>query len=258
MSNKGLHRAQKGVNNEFYTLPETIEKELPHYKEQLEGKTVYCNCDLPESEFVQFFNKNFSDYKLKGFLSSWYNHETGAGDFRSKASKMLLEQADVVITNPPFSLFREFLAQLVEYDKKFLIIGPLTALGYKNVFPLFKEGKAKVGYSGNIGKFKNGMHSPCLWYTNLHVKPKEFLTLTKEYNPVDYPTYDNYDAIEVGRVANIPKDYNGVMGVSVTFLNKYNPEQFDIIGFRKGDDGKDLSVGGKDKFTRVLIKRRQI
>lgn len=180
------------------------------------------------------------------------------GDFRSQECIELLKQADIVVTNPPFSLFREYLAQLVEYDKKFLIIGHQNAITYKEVFPLIKEDKIWLGYGfkGGAAHFfspyediatasdhKKDMIrvSGVNWFTNLdHKKRHEMLDLVCRYSPEEYPKYDNYDAINVDRTSDIPYDYDGVMGVPITFLDKYNPEQFEIVEFRKGQDGKDL------------------
>ena len=171
----------------------------------------------------------------------------------------LLDEADIVVTNPPFSLFREYVAQLVKYDKKFLIIGQTNAITYKEIFPLIKANKIWIGYNFNKtmefqldesyekwneirdGK-KYGKVPAIAWYTNLDVKKRhEFLTLTEKYVPSKYPKFDNYDAINVDKVNDIPKDYDGVIGVPITFFGKYNPEQFEIVQFRKGEDGRDLA-----------------
>ena len=183
----------------------------------------------------------------------------GNGDFRSEECVKLLDEADIVVTNPPFSLFREYVAQLVKYDKKFLIIGQTNAITYKEIFPLIKANKIWIGYNFNKtmefqldesyekwneirdGK-KYGKVPAIAWYTNLDVKKRhEKLILTEKYDPVKYPKYDNYDAINVDKVNDIPKDYYGVMGVPITFFGKYNPDQFEIVQFRKGEDGRDLA-----------------
>lgn len=201
------------------------------------------------------------------------------GDFRSRECIELLKEADIVVTNPPFSLFREYVAQLMKYEKKFLIIGPYNAITYKEIFPLLKENKMWLGYGFKAGnayfkvpndqqknyalgvfnevtglvKFRN-----CTWYTNLdHSKRHEELILYKTYNAEEYPQYDNYDAINVDKTADIPCDYDGIMGVPITFLDKYNPEQFEIIKFRKGDDEKDLTINGKSPYFRILIRRKK-
>ena len=173
----------------------------------------------------------------------------GDGDFRSEECIKLLKESDIVVTNPPFSLFREYIAQLVEYDKKIVVIGNQNAITYKEIFPLFKENKLWLGYGfkGNVGFFintkyedyaKSSQHkegmirvSGVMWYTNLDIdKRHEDLLLYKKYTPEEFPKYDNYNAIEVSKTVEIPYDYNGAMGVPVTFMDKYNPEQFEIIG----------------------------
>ena len=186
----------------------------------------------------------------------------------------LLRQADIVVTNPPFSLFREYVAQLVKYEKKFLIIGNKNALTYKEIFPLIMQNKLWTGYRGFSGgmwfkstyegkteKFVDGeklINVPSIWYTNLdHKKRHEEFIFYKKYTPEEYPKYDNYDAINVDKTLEIPEDYNGVMGVPITFLDKYNPEQFEIVRFRKGNDEKDLSINGKCPYFRILIRRKQ-
>ena len=162
----------------------------------------------------------------------------GNGDYGSEECLEFLKQADIVVTNPPFSKFREFVATLMEYEKKFLIIGNKNAITYKEFFPLLKENKVWIGYTnvkefvqpdGSIKKFGN-----IGWFTNLDIKKRhEKLILWKRYTPEEYPKYDNYDAINVDRVAEIPCDYKGIMGVPITFLDKYSPDQFEILGITK-------------------------
>lgn len=202
----------------------------------------------------------------------------GNGDFRSAECVELLKEADIVVTNPPFSLFREYVAQLVQYDKKFLIVGNQNAITYKECFKLIKDNQLWLGSCLSFSAFKvpadyeekstrfwidetgqkwRSMGNVC-WFTNLdNTKRHEVLDLYKTYSPEEYPKYDNYDAINVDKVADIPCDYNGVMGVPITFLDKYNPEQFEIVKFRKGNDEKDLSVNGKCPYFRILIRKRQ-
>lgn len=205
-----------------------------------------------------------------------------AGDFRSDMSIELLRQADIVVTNPPFSLFREYVAQLMQYGKQFLIIGNMNAITYKEIFPLLKDnlmwlGVTRVGVGSmwfRVGddfphktgqKVENGIRYQTIgnsaWFTNLdHVKRHQMLPLDIGFTYVgheeDYPMYDNYDAIEVSKVSQIPCDYMGAMGVPITFLGKYCPEQFEIIKFRHGDDGKDLCVHDKCPYFRILIRRK--
>lgn len=200
----------------------------------------------------------------------------GNGDFRSDECVELLRQSDVVITNPPFSLFREYLAQLVEHNKKFLIIGNTNSITYKEVFKLIQEDKLRTGYTKfNVGMFfvvpddwekyhhidENGKKiarvSTSCWFTNMEVsKHREKVQLYKKYDPEKYPKYDNYNAINVDKYTDIPMDYEGVIGVPITFVDKFNPDQFEIVKFRKGDDEKDLIINGKYPYFRILIKRK--
>lgn len=252
--NKNLTQAKKAKNDEFYTLISDVEKELKHYKKYFEGKIVYCNCDDPEeSNFWKFFELNFEEYKLKKLISTHYDAEKPTyklelsadidgdgkitkgdivktplkqnGDFRSEESINLLKTSDIVVTNPPFSLFREYVAQLMKYKKKFLIIGNQNAITYKEIFPLIRDEKIWLGNrkmspwefrlpktateckrSDDNGEKYATLGSVC-WFTNLPVKRfDEKITLVKTYNPKDYSKYDNYLAFEVGKVANIPKD----------------------------------------------------
>ena len=314
--NKNLHSAKKGKNDEFYTQLSDIENELRHYKEHFKDKVVFCNCDDPRvSNFFHYFSYNFENLGLKKLITTCYKNQsrdlfsqneseeaiwleyTGDkngdkvpnveeigihplkedGDFRSKESIELLKEADIVVTNPPFSLFREYVAQLVEYEKKFIIVGHQNAITYKEIFPLIKENKMWLGYGfkGGASHFinkhyvdyatatdkKEGMIrvSGVVWFTNLEIKKRhEDLILYKKYTPEEYPKYDNYDAINVDKTMDIPLDYEGVIGVPITFLDKYNPKQFEIIKFRKGDDEKDLSVNGKYTYFRILLKHKRI
>lgn len=213
----------------------------------------------------------------------------GDGDFRSPECVDILKQADIVITNPPFSLFREYIGQLMEYDKKFLVIGSQNAITYKEIFPLLKENRMWLGYRCGDMAFTvpeyyeeretrfwiddNGQKWRSLgnicWFTNLdHKKRHEELELYKRYSPEEYPEYDNYRAINVDKVSDIPEDYYGEMGVPITFLDKYNPDQFEIIdgigrysildNENTKKAGKYLSmIDGKAKFFRIVIKRRK-
>lgn len=316
MANQTLHSAKKQKKDEFYTQLSDIEKELKHYKNHFNGKTVLCNCDDPRvSNFFKYFSYNFEYLGLKKLISTCYKNQdadwfskhnvekaiwleyngdkngnrvpdaneigirgfNGDGDFRSDECIELLKQADIVVTNPPFSLFREYVAQLMEYGKKFLIIGDKNAITYKDIFKNIKENKIWLGinpkvktflvpddYEGKLivlgddGKKYSVNNGNKCWFTNLDYKKRhENLILYKNYTSEEYPKYDNYDAIEVSKTANIPCDYDGVMGVPITFLDKYNPDQFEIIKFRKGDDDKDLSINGKYPYFRILIRRRK-
>ena len=198
----------------------------------------------------------------------------GNGDFRSQECIELLKEADIVVTNPPFSLFREYVAQLMKYDKKFIIIGHQNAITYKEIFPLIKDNKMWLGYGfkggaahftspyediATAGDHRKGMIrvSGVNWFTNLEIpKRHEELILYHTYSPEEYPKYDNYEAINVNATNDIPIDYDGIMGVPITFLDKYNPDQFEIIRFRKGNDEKDLCVNGKCPYFRILIKKK--
>lgn len=306
-NNKNLARAKKEKNDEFYTQILSIENEVRHHKKHFKDKVVLCNCNDDETKnFTGYFWLNFMFFGLKRLLCvsfsfknkgayyidinrqnfflpmydlvnqdfNWCDAEKfkkplkGNGDFRSQECIDLLKQADIVVTNPPFSLFREYIAQLIEYDKKFLIIGNINAVTYKNVFPLFKENKIWLGYNpvksfkdseGQIKKFGN-----VLWFTNLDIEKRhEDLILFRKYNPEDYPKYDNYDAINVNKTVDIPIDYDGVMGVPITFLDKYNPEQFDVVGglinglSYKYDFGHPI-VNGRELYKRILIKKKII
>lgn len=268
--NDNLHKAKDAKNDEFYTRIEDVAEELRHYKKHFAGKIVFCNCDDPTwSAFWRYFHLNFAELGLKKLISTHYdrteptykmeyeggddnNVEVGVktplegnGDFRNAECIKLLDECDIVITNPPFSLARAYVQCLREHNKQFVIIGDLNWITYKEIFPMLKDNEIWLGYSsvkeftqpdGTIKKFGNK-----LWYTNLDIQKRhEKLILWQRYyddngNPLPdakerYPHYDNYDAINVGKVADIPIDYQGVMGVPITFLDKYNPEQFEIVG----------------------------
>jgi len=304
-----LQKAKKNKSDEFYTQLLDIESELKHYKNHFKDKIVFCNCDNPiVSNFFNYFASNFKELGLKKLIASCYREKKngfffeyngiegekikpglddityfkGDGDFRSAESIELLKQSDIVVTNPPFSLFREYVDQLVKYDKNFLIIGNINAITYKEIFKLIKENKAWLGINlgrgisgfivpdhyelygteARIDEFGNRIVSPnnCLWLTNLdNSKRHEDIILTKKYfgNEIEYPHYDNYNGINVNKTKDIPYDYAGVVGVPITFLHKFNPDQFEIIKFRKGDDEKDLSINGKCPYFRILIRNKR-
>ena len=317
--NKNLNQAKDAKKDEFYTQLVDIENELKHYKQHFKDKVVLCNCDDPRiSNFFHYFSYNFEQLGLKKLITTCYksqerdlfsqnnseraiwleytgdrngnrvpdpeeigiNYFKGDGDFRSQECIELLKQADIVVTNPPFSLFREYVAQLINYDKKFVIVGHQNAIHYKEIFPLIKENKLWLGYGfkGGAGHFisryedkatasdhREGMIrvSGVTWFTNLEIQKRhEDLILYKTFSSEDYPKYDNFDAIECCPTANIPMDYEGLMGVPITFLDKYNPDQFEIIGIlNHGCDSEyDLAkpiLKGKEKFSRILIRRKQ-
>lgn len=300
-SNKSFHKASIVKNDEFYTNLTDIENELKHYKDQFYGKIVFCNCDDPmESNFVKYFSMNFEHLGLKKLIATHYigsslfikkapykleytgdkdgnripdpaefvTEMIGTGDFRSKECIDLLKEADIIVTNPPFSLFREYIAQLIEYDKNFLIIGNDNARTYKDIFKLIKENKIWPGYE-RVKEFKQPDNTTKKfgnvgWFTNLYVKKRhEFLTLYKKYKPKEYLKYDNYEAIEVSKIVDIPLDYKGIMGVPITFIDKYNPDQFRIIGIDRyvkdnPNYGKRFSIKGREIYARILIKNKKV
>lgn len=291
--NTNLHNAKRAKNDEFYTLLTDIEKEMVHYRDYFKGKVIFCNCDdARESNFFKFFANNFELLKIKKLITTGYKEDghgvvleyngdidgdfmvgddevkvtelKGNGDFRSEECIEYLKQADIVITNPPFSLFREYVKQLMDYDKKFIIIGSQNAITYKEIFPYIKDNKLWLGYNfvksfiqpnGEVKKFGN-----ILWYTNIpHDKRNWPMDFYRTYKPELYPKYDNYDAIEVSKVCDIPMDYKGVMGVPITFLDKYNPEQFQIVGIDRyvADNphyGHRFTINNKEIYARILIR----
>ena len=291
-TNTNLHRAKREKNDEFYTRYEDIAIEVQHYNEHFKGKTVYCNCDdYRFSNFVKYFKDNFETLQLKYLVATNYDIGNGAyiyiyngrnesvsrldgnGDFRSDECVQLLKCCDIVCTNPAFSLWREFFGQLMDYNKKFLIVGSQNVITYKDVFPYIKNDCLWFGMNavkeftqpnGNVKKFGN-----VCWFTNIpNEKRNRQFNLYKRYNSKDYPKYDNFNCIEVPKTREIPMDYEGVMGVPISFLNKYCPEQFEIVGWtRKNDkdmDGgcwlggsKDATINGRQIFRRILIKRKQ-
>jgi hypothetical protein len=316
--NKNLHSARNNKKDEFYTQLDDIERELRYYKSHFKDKVIYCNCDDPRvSNFFHFFSYNFEKLGLKKLIATCYKNQDmnlfsenkfeqaiylvyerdknenkvpdpneigvkklkGDGDFRSKECIDFLKEADIVVTNPPFSLFREYVAQLIEYDKKFVIVGHQNAITYKEIFPLIKENKMWLGYGFKgaaahfinkhyedyavAGDHKEGMIrvSGVVWFTNLDIsKRHENLILCKKYSPEEYPKYDNYDAINVDVTKNIPDDYAGVMGVPITFLDKYNPEQFEIITMStmSGISANHWTyINGVPKYARVYIKNKK-
>lgn len=341
--NKNLNKAKAEKNDEFYTQLSDIETELVHYREQFKDKVVLCNCDDPrESQFFYYFFMNFKFLGLKKLICTCYKNQQwdlfstedsekavyivydgptddspephiedirvmpleGDGDFRSKECLMFLEHADIVVTNPPFSLFRDFVVTMLKYDKKFLIIGNMNAINYKEIFPLIKEQKIWPGvcqFSGNrwflvpddndnkFAEIRNGkkyVPIKSIWFTNLkyNYRSKDPVVLVKKYRPEDYPKYDNYDAINVDKVTDIPNDYFGNIGVPITFLDRWNPNanensfgkgiittnDFDIVGISEqmgrgysngviNPDSKILQcfLAGQKKYVRIFIRRKQ-
>lgn len=298
MANERFDNAKRNKNDEFYTRLEDIEKELGHYKDYFKDKTILCNCDDPRiSNFFKYFALNFNNYGIRKIISTCYKNQDvdlftqnecekavyieytgnpddptstdfstievkqlkGDGDFRSQECIELLKQADIIVTNPPFSLFREYVAQLIKYDKKFIIVGHQNAISYKEIFALIKENRIWLGYGfkggaahfinkhyedyAAAGNHKEGMIrvSGVVWFTNLDIRKRhEELVLYKTYSDAEFPHYENYDAINVDKTTDIPMDYDGVIGVPITFLDKYSPDQFEIIG---------LGIVGSCEFT---------
>ena len=297
--NTNLHKAKEVKNDEFYTQLSDVENELKHYKEHFKDKIILCNCDDPtQSAFWRYFHLNFHHLGLKKLISTHYLHSQfkwdllaekpyvmiytgendndinvgektylkGDGDFRSAECIEFLKECDIVVTNPPWSLFRDFVSLITEYDKKFLIIGNKNAVTYKEIFPLIRNNKMWLGINGisefitpdmGLSKKVQGLSR---WFTNLeHHKRHEKLILYNNYTPEKYPKYDNYDAINVDKVCEIPMDYDGVMGVPITFLDKYNPEQFEIVGneYTLNIDKSRGYINGKRMYSRIFIQRKE-
>lgn len=290
ISNSNLLSSKSGKQDEFYTQLETIEKELSHYpKEEFAGKVIFCNCDDPEwSNFWKYFKDNFASLDLKKLISTHYEKNgtsymlemtdagivrkelQGNGDFRSEECLKLLNEADLVVTNPPYSLMNEFLPCLIEHDKKFIILGNINHITLKEIKKVILNESCWLGY--NAGHFwfrvpdyyeekktdfkidENGvkwrrMGNSC-WFTNIDITRKhEVLDLSESYASKNYEKYDDIDAIEVAAVKDIPNDYFGVMGVSITYISKHNPQQFKIL------DIVTPKINGKSKYKRLLIQR---
>lgn len=306
--NSNLHSAKNAKNDEFYTQLSDVSEELRHYKKHFKGKTVFCNCDDPTwSAFWKYFHLNFEVLGLKKLISTHYDKDKptykmvyeggddndievgvktplqGNGDFRNQECIELLNESDIVVTNPPFSLFREYVAQLMKNEKKFIIWGNNNAITYKEFFPLLKDNKVWLGYLSNktcifrVGEnyrfddkitskindgYKYGKVPAISVFTNLDIpKRHEKLVLWKTYTPEEYPTYDNYEAINVNKTVEIPSDYNGVMGVPITFLDKYNPDEFNILGQMANTNITDTNFGypyvnGKKIYARIVICKK--
>ena len=326
-ANANLHKAKSEKNDEFYTQLTDVSKELMHYKQHFKDKIVFCNCDDPTwSAFWKYFHLNFKELGLKKLISTHYDRlqptykmeytggddndiEVGTitplegnGDFRNAECIELLKESDIVVTNPPFSLFREYVAQLMEYDKKFIIIGNMNAVTNKEFFPLIHEDKMWVGVNEKGGTRKG--NSMCFtvpdnftgktidvdgvpmaqvsvwWFTNLDfAKRHQKYIFWKNYTSEEYPKYDNYDAIDCGHSDRVPCDYDGVIGVPISFLNGfYNPEQFEIIWQASGntraccpsdilhnvlhysqhpeDRGGCGVINGQRQYSRIFIRRK--
>ncbi|KQB84061.1 adenine-specific methyltransferase EcoRI family protein [Corynebacterium oculi] len=305
-----LTKAKKNKNDEFYTQRVDIDKELQHYQSKFRNKIVYCNTDNPlASNFVKYFIDNFSNLGLKRLIATGYaandgecgtyfsytgspdelaayeagnvQYLHGDGDFRSSECLSLLQESDIVVTNPPYSLLREFISHMESFDKDFLIVATVNAITYKDVFRLIHAGKIWLGVG--LGRDISGFIVPewyelygtearindrgerivstnnSLWLTTLDFERRhKDIPLVKTYkgNESDYPHYDNLNGINISKTKDIPSDWFGLMGVPITSLHKHNPEQFEIVRFRKGDDGKDLRINGKQPYFRIIIKRK--
>lgn len=301
--NKSLQRAKDSKCDEFYTSYDTVYHELEHYYGVFNGKVVYCNCDNPNSAFVRYFQHRFKDHELSKLISTFYkpnsygiyseftfakgklNHKlNGNGDYLSPECQRLLDACDVVVTNPPFSLFREYLTNLLHSGKQFVVLGPINAITYVDVFPLLAARKLFLGYTplhtnmyfdipdeykktiaqhqGNFAKrggvimayFRN-----LCWYTNI---PRDStaapLPLTAKYSEERYTRFTKYDALNVDRLKDIPCDYYGIMGVPMTFIGSWNPAQFAIVEcggklFITGN--KSMCNDGRCRYARMFIKR---
>lgn len=318
--NEKLTNARKAKNDEFYTRLCDVENELGHYSEHFKDKVVLCNCDDPTwSAFWKYFHMKFGVLGLKKLIGTHFENKEphsyaviykggnddntdfytkyedlkGNGDFRSEECLKYLKECDIVVTNPPFSLFGEFIGIMNSWGKRFVLLGSINAVTYRSVFPLIMDNKLWLGnkpwskevyfivgddYKKSLLEHKKEgsgyiiedgevyARNSSIWFTNLPIKKrKEDLILTKTYNPIDYPKYDNYGAINVDKVKDIPKDYYGVMGVPVSFMDKYNPNQFEIVGWTiKGMcnvEFKDLGTSnpmicGKSKYKRLFIRRK--
>lgn len=321
--NRNLNQAARAKKDEFYTQLSDIEKELKYYRKHFKGKVVYCNCDDPRiSNFFHYFSYNFEKLGLRKLITTCYKNKElnlfsrndsdeaialqyegdksgtgvpdleeigvsplkGDGDFRSDECIELLKKSDIVVTNPPFSLFREYVAQLMAYKKKFLIIGNQNAVTYKEIFPLIKNNKIWYGASIHSGDREFGVPDNyplnaathrtdeqgrnfirvkgVRWFTNLDFKERhEDLILYKKYTPEEYPSYDNYEAIEVSKTKDIPMDYEGAMGVPITFLDKHSPDQFEILGITDRDNNSGLKTkqyGPGDSENYADLNRRGV
>jgi len=263
MSSKSikLHRARAAKNDEFYTQYADVKKECDNYLSHFFNKIIYCNCDTADSAFVRYFMELKAAGKIRDV---WFGGGLGGDDFRSAQSVAKLRAADIIVTNPPFSLFREFIDLLIQNDKKFLVIGNKNAIAYNNLFREIQKGNIHMGvrrfaqvmwFILPSGEYKS---VPAIWYTNMsHEFPRPMLCLKSKYNPTDYPKYDNADAINVDKVANIPMDYDDVIGVPITFIDKYNPKQFTILGMERDftDNKSGVMLKGKRLYHRIFIKK---
>lgn len=299
-NNKHQHQAAAAQDDEFYTTLIDIENELGYYKKHFKNKVVLCNCDDPEeSNFWKYFANNFDHLGLKKLIATHYDPKYPTyklelvkdldgdgrinekdtiktplkqnGDFKNLECIKILKEADIVVTNPPFSLFIAYIGQLIEYKKKFLIIGDYNkAINCKDIFPYFLDKKIWFGYTQPKAYLrpdgttvKMGNHA---WFTNLTGNKKKNPIITyKTYkgNESNYPKYDNYDVIEVSETKDIPKDYDGIMGVPISaFYKILNSDQFEILGmcndkYWRGNFECLARINGQSKYARLLIKYKR-
>lgn len=325
-NNVNLQRAKTDKKDEFYTQITDIENELENYSDHFKNKTVLCNCDDPRiSNFFHYFSHNFEKLKLKKLITTCYKSQQSDlfsrydsdkaiyleyngdknnnrvpdpdeigifnleqdGDFRNDECIKILKQTDIIVTNPPFSLFREYVTQLIKHKKKFIIIGNQNAITYKEIFSLIQDNKIWLGSSIHSGDREFGVPDNYTitavgfrvdkdgkkfirvkgvrWFTNIDYKERhKDLILYKKYNKDDYPKYENYDAININKTKEIPMDYSGEMGVPITFMDKFNPDQFEIIGMdrpiMKELTGKTtrFHIDNKEIYARIVIKNKRL
>lgn len=283
MKNTNLNKAKKAKNDEFYTQYSDIEKELQHYKSFFKEKVVYCNCDdARKSNFFKYFYDNFDTLGLKKLICTGYNINgngilciykgdkninitelEGNGDFRSDECIKYLKQADIIVTNPPFSLFREFITQLMVFKKQFIILGALNAITYREIFRYIKDNDLFLGIN-NVKEFfqpnEEIKQIPTVWYTNIvNYHKNNEIELDRVYKENEYPEYDNYRAIEIKRVKDIPKNYDGIMGVPITYLLIHSPNQFEIIGMTENADSlKEVYKPNQLKYDRAYLQAKRL
>ena len=296
MANENLNMARTNKKDEFYTQLRDIESEMQHYQQHFKNKVIYCNCDdYRYSNFWKYFKDNFNQIGIKKLVSTCYiangnglkavydgtktdiEELIGDGNFNSEECANVLKGADIVVTNPPFSLFREYIKLLEDANKDFLVVGSLNAITYKDFFPLIKDNKIWLG--NNQGQFtfkvpmefeqnntftkddkKYAKFGNIAWYTNLDLNRKhKDITLEEEYNVANYSKYNDYDIINVDKVNKIPKDYRGIMGVPITFIHRHNPNQFKILGLANSArwiGHKCITIIDDRKvYNRVLIQK---
>jgi hypothetical protein len=284
MGNAHLMAARKRKYDEYYTSYEDIEREMIHYKPSFKGKRIYCNCDDRSSAFYKYFKDKFHEFGLKALMVTGikgekclfdgvreYVSDLEDGRFQSDECRELLKWCDMVVTNPPFSLWREYFDLVIESGKEFILLGCLQCFTYVNVFPHYQNNEIWFGTDKAIqnywfdvpSKTLNDMESvfhngrrmvkrrQIVWLTNLHHDVPKHLEATAKYNRGGYQHYVDYDAIEIGRIKDIPCDYDGVMGVPITFPLHHDPEQFEVVGIVKPH-----MPDGTAKYERYLIKKK--